>query len=293
MYKEDNLKILITGASGLLGRELVNTISKEYDVEGWAFSRPDNLKRVDLLDFDNVKKAFMDFSPDILIHSAAERRPDVMNSNPDEAWKMNVDVTLNLALLCNTQKVHMAFISTDYVFDGTAPPYNEDSETSAINLYGKSKAESEKLIMNACKSFCIIRIPILYGPTANPDESAVTALLSKIKNSSEKNISINDGAVRYPTLTTDVSKAVNFLIKNSSKGIYHYTSEEPFTKYGMAVLIAEYMNINPEKIYPDIEPDKNAKRPLNAHLNNTKIRKLGFHFYTPFKKGLADVLKYL
>ncbi len=287
------MKILITGASGLLGRELVNTISKDYDVEGWAFSRPDNLKRVNLFDFDNVKKTFSNFSPDILIHSAAERRPDVMNSNPDEAWKMNVDVTLNLAPLCNSHKTHMIFISTDYVFNGTAPPYKEDSETSAVNLYGKSKAESEKLVINTCRSFCIIRIPILYGPTANPDESAVTALLSKIKNSSGKNISINDGAIRYPTLTTDVSKAVNFLIKNNSKGIYHYTSEEPFTKYGMAVLIAENMNINAENIYPDREPDKSVKRPLNCHLNNTKIRKLGFHFYTPFKKGLADVLKNL
>ncbi len=287
------MKILITGASGLLGRELFKIISKDHEVEGWAFSRSKIFKKVDLLKFDDVKEAFTHFSPDILIHSAAERRPDIMNKAPDKAWAMNVDVTLKLTELCNSGNTHMIFISTDYIFDGTAPPYNEDAEPSPINLYGKSKAESEKIIKNTCKSWCITRIPILYGPTDNPEESAVTTLISKLKSDKGRNILINDGAIRYPTLTTDVSRAVNFLINNECKGIYNYTAEEPFTKYGMAVLIAGHMNINPETIFPDTKPDKGAKRPLNCHLNNTKIRQLGFNFYTPFKKGLADVLKYL
>ena len=132
------MKTIITGASGLLGRELVKVISTEHETAGWGFSRPDNLIKVDLLKLNEVKKAFLEFSPDVFIHSAAERRPDIMKNNPDKAWKFNVDTVSNLAELCNQNNTHLIFISTDYVFDGTSPPYTEDAETSPLNLYGKS-----------------------------------------------------------------------------------------------------------------------------------------------------------
>lgn len=285
------MKVIISGASGLLGRELFKINSKENNTQGWAFSRSDNFKKVNLLDFTDVKKAFKEFSPDIFIHSAAERRPDIMKKNPEDSWKLNIDTVSYLTELCNRENTKLIFISTDYVFDGTKPSYSEEDETTPINLYGKSKAEAEKIILKSSKEFCIIRVPILYGPTDDPDESAVTILLKALNK--KGNIFINDGAVRYPTFTTDVAKAVLFLIKNNCSGIFHYTSEEPYTKYGMAKIISGYLNINPESIYPEKETDPGAKRPLNSHLNNTKIRKKGFNFFTPFKTGIEDVLKNL
>jgi S-adenosylmethionine synthetase len=288
---ENILKIIISGASGLLGREIFKILSVKFNTAGWAFSRSDYFNKVDLLNPPQFKKAFLEFSPDIFIHSAAERRPDIMKKNTETSWKLNVDSVSDITGMCNKNNTRLFFISTDYVFDGTKPPYSEDAETAPLNLYGKSKAEAEKIILKNSKDFCILRIPILYGPSEDPDESAVTALIQLLKK--KEDIFVNDGAVRYPTLTTDIAKVILFLIEKKANGIFHYTAEEPYTKYGMAKLIAQYLNIRRDNIFPFYQSDSEAKRPLNSHLNNTKIRRLGFNFFTPFKIGLEEVLKNL
>ena len=284
-----NLKILITGASGLLGREIVKILSNSHKTEGWAYSRVDKFMKIDLFDFKLVEKAFFDFSPDILIHSAAERRPDVMKNNPHKAWKMNVDISAYLSELCSKNNTFIIFISTDYVFDGTSPPYIEESKTCPLNLYGESKEKAEKMVRDKCSKNCIIRIPILYGPTKDLNESAVTILASQLLSNIKKEVFINDGAIRYPTLTNDVAKAIKLLIEKGSSGTFHISAEEPYTKYSMAKLIVPFIDFDINNIFPDTTLNTGTKRPLNSHLNNTKIRRLGFKYYTPFKEGLSLV----
>ena len=177
-------RVLITGASGLLGRAVMQKFSNSdsWNVLGVAHSRAgDNLKKVDLLDFDATKSLVEDFRPHVLIHCAAERRPDVVENQEELASKMNVGVTKVLAKAINALNEEleapehfMLYISTDYVFDGTDPPYRPLDEPNPLNKYGKSKLQGEKVMQFYHPDGGILRVPILYGKVEKLQESAVT-----------------------------------------------------------------------------------------------------------------------
>ena len=134
-----NKRVVVTGASGLLGRQ----IFKEFDTKGWnatglAFSRCRRpLRKVDLRDRHDVANALDEAKPKVVIHAAAERRPDVVEKNEEETMALNVFGTQFLAEECACRGIFMLYISTDYVFDGTQPPYKVDATPNPLNTYGK------------------------------------------------------------------------------------------------------------------------------------------------------------
>ena len=119
--------VMITGASGLLGRALMTRFSSSEcwkKVIGTAFSRSGtNLVQVDLTNLDQAKKIILDNKPDVLVHAAAQRFPDKMQKDPELARRLNVDATKVLAESLKDVGGKMLYISTDYVFDGRNPPY--------------------------------------------------------------------------------------------------------------------------------------------------------------------------
>ena len=179
-------RVLITSASGLLGRAILKQFSNsdKWEVLGLAHSRATGvLKKVDLLDFDEAKRVVKEFKPHVLIHSAAERRPDVVENDEETCMKMNVGITKTLAKTINElnkdveiPEHFMLYISTDYVFDGTSPPYQPLDEPNPLNKYGKSKLAGEQAMQFYHPDGGILRVPILYGNVEYLKESAVTGL---------------------------------------------------------------------------------------------------------------------
>ena len=177
-------RVMITGASGLLGRAVMQQFSNSdcWEVLGLAHTRAaNNLKKLNLLDFDETKRVVEDFKPHVIIHCAAERRPDVVENDEELASKMNVGVTKVLAKAVNSlnqeleiSEHFMLYISTDYVFDGTSPPYQPLDEPNPLNKYGKSKLQGEKVMQFYHPDGGILRVPILYGKVEYLKESAVT-----------------------------------------------------------------------------------------------------------------------
>lgn len=177
-------RVLVTGASGLLGRAIMNAFSDapNWEVLGLAHSRVSgNLKKVDLLNFEETKKVIEDFKPHLLVHSAAERRPDVVTQNPDGTQKLNVGTTEFLAKLIESlnkdleePKHFMIYISTDYVFDGKNAPYKPDDPPHPVNKYGQSKLEGEQAVISCGRGYLILRVPVLFGDVEYLGESAVT-----------------------------------------------------------------------------------------------------------------------
>ena len=177
-------RVLITGASGLLGRSIFKTFSgsDQWEVLGLAHSRASGaLRKVNLLDFDEAKRVVEEFRPDVLIHSAAERRPDVAENDQETSTKMNVGVSEILASAVNElnkdlpkAEHYMLYISSCYVFDGKSPPYKPTDKPNPLNKYGKTKLQGEQVVISCLPAAGVLRVPILYGCVEYLQESSVT-----------------------------------------------------------------------------------------------------------------------
>lgn len=285
------MKVVISGASGLLGRAVLKEFSEAV---GLCYSRlTPGLIRLNLTDYDDVKSFIYNEQPDFFIHCAAERHPDKCENSVDETKKLNVRASKFLAEELAEIGCPILYISTDYVFDGSSAPYTEESPTSPINFYGLTKRDGENVVLGASPKHLVLRVPVLYGPTSYLTEGAVTGL-AQYSEQTEK-ILIDDKAKRYPTLTTDIAKVIKGLADKYEKGtniggIWHFSSKEEFTKYEMSKIIAKLRNKRTGHLIPDKKPIYDAPRPYNSYLDSTKIDNLLSPKRTPFIDGLKRVL---
>ncbi|MDA3926669.1 MAG: SDR family oxidoreductase [Kiritimatiellae bacterium] len=292
--------ILVTGASGLLGRPILKSLKEipEWNVTGTAYSRAtENLTKVDLADLDNLSNFLDGINPDIIVHSAAERRPDVSQKDPEGTERLNVGTTAKIAEWAAANNAFMVYISTDYVFDGTAPPYTPESSTKPLNSYGKSKLAGEFAVVSATLEYAILRVPILYGDVEYIEESAALGIVKNIINASDgEKIKAENWAIRHPTLTDDVADIIQqmLLLKEkdpSFNGIFHWSGNEAMTKYDMAKIFAQYLNFDESRIIPDNNPPAGAPRPQNSKLNTSCLTSKGIEKYTPFKNAIPLILQ--
>uniref|UniRef100_A0A8C8WJK7 Methionine adenosyltransferase 2 subunit beta n=1 Tax=Panthera leo TaxID=9689 RepID=A0A8C8WJK7_PANLE len=249
-------RVLITGATGLLGR----AVYKEFKQNNWhAFgcgfrrARP-KFEQVNLLDSEAVHHIIHDFQPHVIVHCAAERRPDVVENQPDAASQLNVDASGNLAKEAALIGAFLIYISSDYVFDGTNPPYREEDVPSPLNLYGKTKLEGEKAVLENNLGAAVLRIPVLYGEVEKLDESAVTVMFDKVQFSN-KSANMDHWQQRFPTHVKDVATVCRQLAEKrmldpSIKGTFHWSGNEQMTKYEMACAIADAFNLPSSHLRP-------------------------------------------
>ena len=243
-----NRSLLLTGASGLLGRALYAYFSsKEWDVTGVAFSRAggeNNLVKVDLNDGVAVKELVNRVKPSLIIHSAAMRFPDQIESNYDAAVNLNVNSTRELAEQAKLLNIPMLYISTDYVFDGKDSPYSENSKPNPINKYGCTKLQGEEATLKTSPQNMVLRIPTLYGPVQSLTESAITCLLPILKDK-EKPCQVSDYEVRFPTHVFDIALVCFSLCGKKLEdgaavsGIYQFAAKEGMTKYESLLVYPE------------------------------------------------------
>ena len=204
------MKVIVTGASGLLGRQVVQELSNEFSVIGTAFTRATgSLFKLNLLDYEQTEEFIKTHNPNIIINCAAERRPDVAENNNTGTLLLNATVCQDLTRLSIKYSFYLIHISTDYVFDGTRPPYKESDEPKPLNFYGKSKLAGEQEILKNIDS-AILRVPVLYGPVIDNSESAINILLDILKNST-KSVGVDHHQPRYPTNVLDVAKVLKIM----------------------------------------------------------------------------------
>lgn len=293
----DKKKVIITGASGLLGRALVRVFhAASWEVIGLAHTRAKNdLVQVDLLDTNAVTKLISDTKPNAIIHAAAERNCNVVDNNYAAAYTLNVTVSEHIARLAGQIGAVHIYISTDYVFDGTSPPYQETSNPNPLNKYGITKLEGEKVTRQANPDACILRVPLLYGPVDYLQESVVTGLLANLLNT-EKTSEISDYEIRYPTHVDDVAEVCFRLIAkafqqpNTVTGIYHCSGRDAMTKYRMIEIISDTLHLPMGHIIRDPHPTKGAPRPYDSHLDISRLDSLVGVPYTPLNDAIKECL---
>ncbi len=285
------MKIIITGASGLLGREVMREFTKNtrFDVIGTAFSRSGgSLIKLNLLNMNEVDNFIVKEKPDYIIHCAAERKPDVSQKDPEGTIKLNVRATEQLARIAEKLGSWILYMSTDYVFDGTKPPYTPESKPNPLNFYRESKLNGEKAIWKLTNSACVLRVPILYGSVESLEECPVTVIAKNLQSNTPQKM--DNWAIRYPTHVEDVSYVIRQIIENKIRGTYHWSGNEAFTKYQMAIVMAEIIGMSKDNIIPDENPPQGAPRPKDSHLNCSDLESLGIGKRTPFNEGIKKVL---
>lgn len=256
------MKIILFGSNGMLGSDLAK-IFDEQDL--YKFSKA----QADITSKESVFDKISSIRPNVVINAAAYTDVDKSETDRKEAMLVNATAIKYLALACKKYNCHLVHFSTDYIFNGASKKgYKENSKSSPINFYGKSKLTGEKHLQNSWKKYYIVRTQWLYG------HNGKNFVESVIRFSEEKKqINVVDDQFGSPTYTKDIAKMVKILISNYNYGIYHITNSGICSWFEFAKFIIKSM-----KSYAKIVPIKSkelnriAKRPKYSILLNTKFR---------------------
>lgn len=230
---------------------------------------------------------------------AAHRFPEKVDGDPDGARALNIDASKRLAQATSSRSILLIYISTDYVFPGNPgeAPYEADANPNPTNLYGQTKLDGEKAVLEETKDSqlgIVFRVPVLYGSVEEPKESAINVLMDQVwkAQDAEARIVMDDWAQRYPTNTEDVGRvlfdvASKYLQAGDAKAsfpkILQFSSEDRFTKYEICQVFAEIMGLHLNGMKANKSPgDPNAtvKRPYDTHLSTRVLKDLGIDVST-------------
>lgn len=247
----------------MLGHELADVFRDGNELVLW------DRKQIDISNKEDVMKKIGDLCPDIVINAAAYTAVDKAESDKDSVYKVNSCAVGFLATACEEIKALFVHFSTDYVFDGeNHNGYKENHPYNPINVYGKSKALGEKMILDISSKYYIIRTSWLFGKYG---KNFIETMLNLAKE--RKDIKVVNDQFGGPTYAKDLAVEVKRLIESRNPyGIYHRTNSETCSWYDFAVKIFEFSNLN-TKIKPvkSEEFPTPAKRPTYSALVNTKL----------------------
>lgn len=269
------MKAFIVGASGLVGSHCLSVLKKNgWDVLGTHLNFP----TVSTVQFnfltDDLSQFFIDsnFHPDIIIHCAALTNVDYCENNIDESYEKTVVPTSKIVEYCCNRAICLAYISTDYVFDGKNGPYTEDSVVNPLNVYGKHKLESEELV-STLSNHLILRITNVYGEEDRA-KNFISRLIEDLKNNVSKDLNLPYDQFATPIYAGDIARMVLKLVADGKKGIYHFSGTDYYNRYQLAAKVLTYfqnnrvLTIKPVKT---LNSNQAALRPLNGGLLNIKF----------------------
>ena len=281
------MRIAVIGANGQLGSDLVQELSSEHQVTSLTHAN------IEITDIDNVKKILSSLKPDILLNTAAYNKVPEAEKFPVDAFRINAFGTLNLAKICQDEKIRFLHYSTDYVFDGKkSKPYIEDDLPNPLNVYGNSKLSGEYFALNYCEYSFVVRVSGIYGkvPSRSKGSNFISAILKLAAEKPE--VKVVDDEVLTPTSTSAIAKNTKELIRTEAYGLYHMSCEGEVSWYEFAKTIWTELNIK-TPLYPVSVKDfpQVVKRPFYSVLENHKLKILGINKMPDWKEALLNFLK--
>ena len=287
------MRILITGATGLLGTDLCRTLARCHEVIGWArrwrpVPVPEGMEvqgePVDVARSDVVDQGIRRLKPDLVIHSAAMSDVDACERDPDLAWAVNAQAVGIVARACASVGAFLIAVSTDYVFGGSARrPYREEDAPSPVNLYGRVKWEGEQLALKECERCLVVRVSGLFG-SARPNFALSTA---KRFREGQKVPVVTD-QVNSPSFTKDLAEAVAELIDRFEQeptcaesggrlhGILHLANSGGASRLEVAQRLAALLRTPTSLIEQTTwaQLSRPARRPTNSRLDCSRLARL-------------------
>jgi dTDP-4-dehydrorhamnose reductase len=268
------MKVFILGANGLIGQHAVRVCEeKKIPYVGTCYSRQaDRFIQFNQLNFEEIPKFFNEISPTIVFNAIGlAGGVNFCEANPVIGKRYHVEATKIMVDWCQKNSAVFAFISTDYVFDGTNPPYGEGDQTNPLNLYGEYKLEAEKTIAGKLEKYIIARTTNVFG--WDPETQTPNFLMHLI-NTLKTQDQINVPSFLYgtPTYVGDLSAGILDLILNERFGLYHIVGPGYINRYEWAIKCLKMAGIEGKTI-EEIKspPDNMVPRPLLSHLDNSKF----------------------
>ena len=295
------MKILLTGANGLLGQKLVALLRQQPAVEIVATGRGTNrlselypdlrFVALDVTDGPQVHQVLSQERPTHVIHTAAMTNVDECELNHAPCWQQNVTAVEHLAAACAALDIHLTHLSTDFIFDGSAGPLTEDAAPAPISHYGESKLAAERVVQGtAGLRWAIARTVLVYGVLHGGGRTNIV-LWVRDSLRAGKTIKVVDDQWRTPTLAEDLAQGCWLLARHSAQGIYNVSGDELLTPYAMALRVADYFGLDKSLIEKaDASTfSQPARRPARTGFVIDKARQeLGYRPRS-FEEGIAIV----
>jgi len=264
------LKVLVSGASGLVGSRVVELLKSEF-----SFLTP-NSRELDITNKHSTENYFNSKNFDLVLHLAAYTNVDQAEKERELCQKINVLGTENLFTAARKLAKPFILVSTDFVFSGKEPEYTELSLPNPIGYYGQTKAEAEAVVKDRAM---IVRLSYPYRTTYPTKKDFVKTILSLLKEG--KTVTAISDSLFTPTFVDDIAQGLNFLIKNFKPEIYHLVGPETLSPFEAFGKIAEVFQYPPELIRPITYAEyfrNRAPRPQFSRIINTKLNLLRHTF---------------
>lgn len=297
------MKILITGSNGLLGQKLVYKLRNRTDVTCIATARGNNrlakqdgysYDMLDITNSENVNQVFAKYLPDVVINTAAMTNVDACETEKEACWSMNVTAVDNqvkaLEILKNKNPnyhPHFIHLSTDFIFDGTHGPLDENETPNPLSYYAESKLAAEKIVQTSSLDWAIARTVLVFGIVDNMSRSNIV-LWVKSNLEQGKVINVVDDQFRTPTLAEDLADGCILIAQKRAKGIYNISGKDFYSILELANVVADYYKLDKSLIKPSKSADikQPAKRPpITGFIIDKAKKELGYNPHS-FTEGI-------
>lgn len=277
------MKVLVTGAKGQLGTDLMNELEKR-GIEGIGV----DVEEMDITDAEACRRVIKASGADAVIHCAAYTAVDAAEDNVELCRRINGEGTRNVAQACKEADVKLMYISTDYVFDGQGTrPWEPDDERHPLNVYGQTKYEGELAVEELSDKYFIVRIAWVFG-VAGKNFIKTMLRLGKERGA----VSVVDDQVGSPTYTYDLARLLVDMIQTDKYGRYHATNEGLCSWYEFAKEIFRQAGMDvPVTPVSSSEFPAKATRPSNSRMSKEKLSDNGFERLPVWQDALGRFLK--
>lgn len=298
------MKILITGSNGLLGQKLVYKLRNKNGITCIATARGENrlveksgydFHSLDITNPTEVEALFRKLKPDVVINTAAMTNVDACETERDACWELNVSaVEFQVESLealqqeDTTYRPHFIHLSTDFIFDGTHGPLDEDETPNPLSYYAESKLAAERVVRGARVSWAIARTVLVYGIVDNMSRSNIV-LWVKTNLEAGKTINVVDDQFRTPTLAEDLADGCILIAEKRALGVYNISGPDFMSILELARVVADYYGLDKTLIKPSKSADikQPAQRPpVTGFIIDKARRVLGYQPHT-FREGIA------
>ena len=273
-------RLLITGASGFLGWNIIKRAISNWAIFGTFFSHRVSISgctlvQADLTKFKEMKQLFDETKPTAVIHTAAISNPDFCQQNRSESYKLNTEASINIAGLCADLQIPCLFTSSDLVFDGRYPPYSEDDEPSPVNAYGEQKALAESGMKHRYPPTVICRMPLMFGESGPVASSYIQPLIKAMTSGIEINLFTDE--FRTPASGKNAAEGLMIAL-DKLPAIVHLGGAERISRFEFGRLVSRVFQFRQAILKPCKQKDLNmpAPRPADVSLDSSKARAMGY-----------------